>query len=124
MNYYLHRISHHAELAYPLLERGILSIGWSDFATREFVNRHQSNGWKDVPGEIASDPEYGKTRSRFGLQRFLQMNVCDRVVIPSWGTFHVYEVVLGRPTDCCRPRPARPQDLAWPRGPKGKRSDL
>ena len=41
MTYYLHRISHHAELAYPLLERGILSVGWSDFATREFVSSHR-----------------------------------------------------------------------------------
>ena len=30
MTYYLHRISHGAELAHPLLERGILSVGGSD----------------------------------------------------------------------------------------------
>ena len=42
MNYYLHRISHHDELAYPLLERGILSIGWSDFATARV--RQQPSG--------------------------------------------------------------------------------
>lgn len=93
MNYYLHRISHHAELAYPLLERGILSIGFSDFTTSGFVNRHQASGWEDVPRAIASTSGYEKTRSRFGLQRFLQMNVGDRVVVPSWGTFHVYKVV-------------------------------
>ena len=56
MKYYLHRISHHAELAYPLLERGILSIGWSDFATREFVSSHRAKGWKDVPTAIDSEP--------------------------------------------------------------------
>lgn len=92
MKYYLHRISHHAELAYPLLERGILSIGWSDFATREFVSIHRPKGWEEVPRAIDSEPGWEKTRSRFGLQRFLQMNVDDRVVVPSWETFHVYEV--------------------------------
>ena len=93
MNYYLHRISHHAELAYPLLERGILSIGWSDFATREFVSSQQAKGWEDVPQTIDSEPGWEHMRSRFGLQRFLKMNVGDHVVVPSWGTFHVYEVV-------------------------------
>lgn len=89
--YYLHRISHHKRVAYPLLERGILSIGWSDFATPEFVCSHEKKGWKEVPEAI--EQEWGKMRSRFALQRFLQMDVGDRVVIPSWwGTFHVYEV--------------------------------
>ena len=92
MTYYLHRISHRAELAHPLLEQhGILSVGWSDFATREFVSSHRAKGWEDVPWAIQQS-EYGKTPSRFGLQRFLQMNVGDRVVVPSWGTFHVYDV--------------------------------
>ena len=93
MKYYLHRISHCIELSHPLLERGILSIGWSDFASREFVGTHREKGWEEVPRTIASDPDYATTRSRFGLQRFLQMNVGDRVVVPSWRTFHVYEVV-------------------------------
>ncbi len=83
MNYYLHRISHHAELAYPLLERGILSIGWSDFATREFVSSQQAKGWEDVPQAIDSEPGWEHMRSRFGLQRFLKMNVGDHVVVPS-----------------------------------------
>ena len=39
------------------------------------------------------EQQWGKIRSRFGLQRFLQMNVDDRVLVPSWGTFHVYDVV-------------------------------
>ena len=93
MNYYLHRISHHDELAYPLLERGILSIGWSDFAKREFVSSHQAKGWNDVPQAIDSTPGWQNMRSRFSLQRFLEMNAGDRVVVPSWGTFHVYEIV-------------------------------
>ncbi len=72
MTYYLHRISHHAELAHPLLERGILSVAWSGFATREFISSHGAKQWEDVPRAI--EQQWGKMRSRFGLQRFLQMN--------------------------------------------------
>ena len=93
MTYYLHRISHCDYLAYPLLERGILSTGWSDFAKREFIRYHQEKSWEEVPQAIEQDPDYGKMRGRFCLQRFLRMNVGDRVVVPSWGTFHVYEIV-------------------------------
>ena len=91
MTYYQHRISHHAEFSHPLLERGILSVGWSYFGTPEFVSSHRAKGWEDVPEAI--EQQFGKRKSRFGLRRFLQMNVGDRVVVPSWGTFHVYDVV-------------------------------
>ena len=40
MNIWLHRISHHAEFSYPLLQQGYLSIGYSDFADKEFPKRH------------------------------------------------------------------------------------
>ena len=90
MTYYLHRISHHNELSHRLLERGILSIGFSDFATHEFVSGHQGKEWRDVPSAI--EKEWGKFRPRFSLQRFLQMNKGDRVVVPTWRHFHVYEV--------------------------------
>ena len=90
MTYYLHRISHHSELSHPLLERGFLSVGWSDFATREFVKHHQDTNWVDVPNAI--EQEWGPNGNRFVLQRFLQMKKGDRVVVPSWGTFHVYDI--------------------------------
>jgi hypothetical protein len=38
MNYWLHRISHHAEVSYPLLDKNILSIGFSDFSNQEFID--------------------------------------------------------------------------------------
>ena len=69
----------------------ILSVGWSDFATREFISSHRAKRWEDVPRAI--EQQWGKMRAGFGLQRFLQMNVDDRVVVPSWGTFHVFDVV-------------------------------
>ncbi len=105
MTYYLHRISHHAELAHPLLERGILSVAWSGFATREFISSHGAKQWEDVPRAI--EQQWGKMRSRFGLQRFLQMNVDDRVVVPSWGTFHVYDVVSDERLIAADLQPAR-----------------
>ena len=91
MNYYLHRISHHMEWSYPLLdERGLLSIGWVHFGSqRDFIKQHQ-NDWSQVSNTI--ECEWRKMRSRFGLQRFLEMEMGDRVVVPTWGAFHVYEV--------------------------------
>ena len=39
MKYYLHRISYEREVSYPLLDNGLLSIGWSDFSNREFIDK-------------------------------------------------------------------------------------
>ena len=91
MKYYMHRISHHCEWSYPLLEnQGLLSIGWADFGARpNFVSEHQGD-WSKAPKTIEN--EWGKIRSRYCLQRFLEMKPGDQVVIPTWGAFHVYEV--------------------------------
>lgn len=80
------------EWSYPLLDqRNLLSIGWSDFGCRrDFVRKHQDD-WSSVPCTI--EREWGKARARFGLQRFLEMEQGDWVVVPSWGIFHVYRVV-------------------------------
>ena len=102
MPYYLHRISHHNEWSHPLLdERNLLSYGWSHFAAQpNFVAQHQAADWVDVPEAVAE--EWGPVRLRFGLQRFLQMNPGDYVVVPTWRAFHVYEIETGErlvPTD-------------------------
>ena len=91
VKYYLHRISHHMEWSYPLLEgRCLLSIGWADFGSRpDFVPQHQDD-WSKVSRTI--EGKWGKVRPRFGLQRFLEMEQGDRVVVPTWGAFHVYNV--------------------------------
>ena len=91
MKYYLHRISHHMEWSYPLLEqRGLLSIGWAGFRARpEFVSEHQDD-WSRVADTV--EGLWGKLRQRFGLQRFLEMEQGDRVVVPTWGAFHVYKI--------------------------------
>lgn len=46
MKYYLHRISHESNISYPLLDNGLLSIGWSDFSNREFLDNVRKNGKK------------------------------------------------------------------------------
>ena len=91
MTYYLHRISHHKEWSYPLLEqRGLLSIGFSHFGSRPgFVSGHQDD-WSSVADTV--EAEWGKFRQRFGLMRFLEMEQGDRVVVPTWGAFHVCTV--------------------------------
>jgi len=92
MKYWLHRISHHAELSYPLLEKGFLSIGWADCATDKFYLECKEN-WdqfeKVIEAEYASKP-----RSRYGLWRFLyEMKPGDFVLVPSWKTFSIYELL-------------------------------
>ncbi len=95
MKYYLHRISHELRWSDPLLkEKNLLSIGWAGFAASE--------DWSRGPQDLSHIPEnveiyckkqgWKSSRSRFGLQRFLQMRQGDRVVVPTWGAFHVYEV--------------------------------
>ena len=90
MKYWLHRISHHAELSYPLLEKGFLSIGWADCATSDFCSRYK-NGW-DSFEYLIEDTYKAKPRNRYGLWRFLvEMKQGDYVIVPSWGTFSIYE---------------------------------
>ena len=92
MNYYLHRISHHMEWSYPLLEqRNLLSIGWSEFGAKpKFVSKHQDD-WSKVA--VTVEGEWDKVRQRFCLQRFLEMERGGQVVVPTWGAFHVFEIV-------------------------------
>lgn len=92
MSYYLHRISHCKHWSHPLLaERNLLSYGWSKLAAKPgFIALHQERDWDGVPDAVAN--VYGAVNMRFGVQRFLQMSDGDRVVVPTWGAFHVYEI--------------------------------
>lgn len=94
MNYWLHRISHFAEVAHPLLEKGYLSIGWSDFSTSEFVEEScKENGWNYFDKTIKKAYDNFLPRSRYTLWRFIvEMKKGDWVVVPSWGTFSIYEI--------------------------------
>lgn len=96
MSYYLHRISHEWEWSHPLLTQGnVLSIGYSDYGTNDFVRQHEASAWEEVAIAIQDDweEELGyRSKAPHSLQRFLQMNCGDKVIVPDWGTFHVYEI--------------------------------
>ena len=59
MKVFLHRISHHAEISYPLLDRNILTIGWCDFNSTDgaasFDEDFENSGYAKVPSQGLSD---------------------------------------------------------------------
>jgi len=90
--YWLHRISHVMDVSYPLLDEGYLSIGFSDLSESDFIEyclddwEHFDEYFQDVWGVIP--------RSRHTLWRFIyEMNRGDWVIIPSWGEFHIFEII-------------------------------
>lgn len=86
-SFWLHRISYHAEVAHPLLERNILSIGFSDFSEKDFI-KTCSNNWDKF--ERSFDEWERRPRSRYSLWRFLyEMKKEDYVVVPSSGAFSI-----------------------------------
>jgi predicted Mrr-cat superfamily restriction endonuclease len=96
MNYWLHRISHHAEVSYPLLKQGILSIGWSDFSEEEYIERC-SNNWEKFEKAFI-DEGWDLSKSRYSLWRFIsEMKKGDIVLVPSWGTFSLFELIDDAP---------------------------
>ena len=98
MHYWLHRISHHAEISHPLLEKGYLSIGFSDFSEQEFIDDIlEANSWDTF--ESYMDDIWGdRPRTRFSLWRFVaEMKKGDWVLVPSWGTFSIYELIGDKP---------------------------
>lgn len=88
MSVFLHRISHHSEVSYPLLDRNILSTGWGDLAnSKEFIEGYERN-FHDAFVKYYN----AWWRSPYSLEKYLNMHEGDRVVVPSWGCFHVYEI--------------------------------
>ena len=97
MRCWLHRISHHAETSWPLLESGYLTIGFSDLSSPEFFNRTlTADGLSDLDDDIREVYD-SLLRSRHSLWRFLrEMCIGDFVLVPGWGTYSVY-VIEGDP---------------------------
>lgn len=101
MRYWLHRISirNCINVTYLLLEKGYLSIGFSDFCDNElkflseFYSKNNDDAWKFL--EDTMQREWGGIyRNRYYLWRFLrEMKKGDWVLVPSSGTFSVYEVL-------------------------------
>jgi hypothetical protein len=107
MTTWLHRISFCAETAYPLLGRGYLTIGFSDFSKPKFISRNPEFISRSCQDGNYFDSTYKKEwggdlwRTRYGLWYFLaEMKARDRVVVPSFprqGSFSVFEIIDDRP---------------------------
>ena len=91
---WLHRISHHAEAAYPLVDLGILTIGYSDFSNPEFLERTKARDVAFFDQAFAQNwPETPRPRTRHNLWRFIaEMQIGDSVLVPSWGVFSIYRI--------------------------------
>jgi restriction endonuclease Mrr len=95
-NYWLHRISYIAELSYPFLEKGYLTIGFSDFSNKDFIDKVLVDDWKYFNTQFQE--KWGKVpRTRYNLWRFLKFNKGDIVIVPSSGTFFVCEIIDEKP---------------------------
>jgi len=96
MNYWLHRISHIAEISYPLLDNGYLSIGFSDFTNNETIDKVLSDDWTYF--NSAFQKMWGRVpKTKHNLWNFLKMTKGDIVIVPSWGTFYICEIIDDRP---------------------------
>ncbi len=98
--YWLHRItggSYALPVAWQLLHKKdanehYLSIGWSDLSYDGLVKDIQDENWDEVRGWFESE-KYTLSYSAWCLVRFVKdMQPGDYVVVPSWGTFSVYEI--------------------------------
>ncbi len=97
MKYWLHRISHVAELSHPLLDKGYITIGFSDLASDETIDKVLANdkSWFDKQVKKTWN---SLLRSRHSLWRFLkEFQKGDLVIVPIDGAFHVCEILDDRP---------------------------
>lgn len=92
--YWLHRISHHDEVSYDLLNKGYLTIGWSMFLDHpeEII---------DTIKEKESDLDFRNYTERYGitstskwaLWNFGKMEAGDIVLVPMYGgKFGIYKI--------------------------------
>lgn len=105
MNYWLHRISHHAHLAHPLLfKHNKLTIGFSDFSNQDFINdvlkpKHYLERLHVVDDYVRSEWGGRETdhRTRYNIWRFIEgFREGDYVIVPTQGKFSVFKL-LGKP---------------------------
>ena len=97
MNCYQHRIGWQRHVAEPLLQRGVLTIGFSDITNHEFLDtvlREDWEGFERAIGQVWKNPP----SSRHSLWRFLLMPQDARVLVPGPGTFSTYKVVDNGPS--------------------------
>jgi len=97
-NYWIHRISHIAEISYPLLDAGYLSYGWSEFEEDGFIEGVRGEkGWVFLKDKILSEWDE-LPRGRYQLWNFIrEMKSGDWVVVPTYGAFSLYELLDDEP---------------------------
>ena len=100
-NYWLHRITggeNALPVAWQLLHRKApevryLSIGWCWISSDQFAQDVQEHAIDAINKKFV-EMEWELSRSRWNLWRFLhRMKKGDYVVVPSWGTFSVFEII-------------------------------
>ena len=97
--YWLHRITGGANawaFAHHLLEEAnLLSIGWSDFSTDEFLENVRSQGMHYVEEEMKRDWAMSTApRNRWSLWRFImEMKQGDWILVPTYKQVNIYEIV-------------------------------
>ena len=97
-NYWIHRISHLAEISYPLLDNNYLSYGFSDFENEGFIEGVRGeNGWNFMENQF--DIEWGeRPRTRYQLWNFVhEMKAEDWVIVPTYGEFSICELLDDEP---------------------------
>lgn len=97
-SYWIHRISHIAEISYPLLDNNYLSYGFSDFENDGFIEGVRGvNGWNFLEKQF--NDEWGElTRNRYQLWNFIsEMKAGDWVVVPTYGEFSIVELLEDKP---------------------------
>lgn len=99
--YYLHRISHEGNVSYSLLEKGILTLGWSKFSDSGILKAAREDGY---PNFTPITEAFGEShnRSRWCMWYFAKMEKGDTVVVPLYGgKFSVFEVdEQAKPISC------------------------
>ena len=97
-NYWIHRISHIAEISYPLLDNNYLSYGFSDFEKDGFIEGVRGeNGWHFIEEQFMT--EWGElSRGRYQLWNFVkEMKAGDWIIVPTYGAFSICELLDDEP---------------------------
>lgn len=94
MNCWLHRITggdNALPLSSALLDKGFLSIGWSDFSSETCLKTIRAG--RESFDKLFLDEGWGLPRNRWNLWRFvIEMSQGDLIVVPLPYSFSVYQI--------------------------------
>ena len=90
--YYLHRISHEANVSYTLMRNGYLTLGWGGFSETDILDTVRNDDRNEFD-KLFTDKGFKLSKSRWAMWIFGKMNVGDLVVVPLYdGLFSIFEV--------------------------------